>query len=160
MIKKIKSLFPLSASAALHALMVTLLLVLAARQEQPTPPPQQGSPETFDVEIIEIETPSAAPEKLEIADEGISQPKKEVIEGCKDTPWYGGAGFQHDVMTGIITRVFKGYVADRVGIMPGDLLLSHPGTIRGEPGTLTMLKVLRNNVELSFMITRERICHE
>jgi hypothetical protein len=78
--------------------------------------------------------------------------------------WYGGIGVEFgeffskaNISPNQITKVFKGYPADGV-LLVGDIIESNVETIKGEPGTSSTIKIIRNNQHLVFILKRDKIC--
>jgi C-terminal processing protease CtpA/Prc len=91
----------------------------------------------------------------------------------KETPcksWYYGVGITHDILTGEVREVPKGYPAYKAGILPGDTLLDvldHMGvSTMGTPnyrtksydGKPVTVVIMRGGRELSFHLRREKVC--
>ncbi|MFA9465312.1 MAG: S41 family peptidase [Velocimicrobium sp.] len=83
-----------------------------------------------------------------------------------------GAYVSQDVNTGIVTIVqpFEGGPADNAGILPGDIIYKIEGEevtgkdlpevvarMKGEEGTKVSLTVIRNNKEMHFDVTRNKV---
>lgn len=110
-----------------------------------------------------------APKSVEVETISFIQPDKGDIPVAAQKPvvkvdcvyWYGGIGITEDAFNRTIGDVFKGYVADRGGVQPGDVILatSEPD-ITGEPGTIIILtlKKLNGNV-IKVPLIREKICY-
>lgn len=58
-----------------------------------------------------------------------------------------------------IAQVHKGYPADKVGLLAGDVLTAVE-EIRGEPGTQLVLLVVRGSKKFEVTLTREKICYD
>lgn len=101
--------------------------------------------------------------KSKIALQKKKQPKKEIKpqapkgRPCEKNGWYGGIGIMGDQL---VQEVYPGYPAFNAGLIRGDLIISPNGDqIRGEPGTIVKLKVMRGDKVLNFTITRGKICY-
>lgn len=129
-----------STSATLH-ISCCLLLLFTTANPISTIPPQE----------IEMEL-------SQNGNESNIESEQQVIEkeqsGSTCDFWYGGIGIQGNR---IIEIVYPNYPADKAGVRPKDFILSNE-EIRGEPGSVLELDILRNNVKLHFSIVREKIC--
>lgn len=85
---------------------------------------------------------------------------------------YGGIGSQvrNNGEYAIITEVYRGFPADKVGIKPGDIMKKVDGIslkglstdkvsekLKGDPGTPILLTIERNGKETDYSLKRERI---
>jgi C-terminal processing protease CtpA/Prc len=82
---------------------------------------------------------------------------------CGKNPWFGGIGIliSYDMQnTGFrVLTVYKGYPADKYGILEGDLILNQE-SIEGEPGTDVDINIRRGDKTMTINVTREKICTE
>lgn len=84
--------------------------------------------------------------------------KKKPID-CKD--YYEGIGVRTDHASCLVSEVFRGYAADKAGMMAGDLIVSPDcSDLRGKEGSTIIIKVMRGVEVKTFNIIRERICGE
>jgi carboxyl-terminal processing protease len=85
---------------------------------------------------------------------------------------YGGIGSQvrNNGEYAVITEVYRGFPADKVGIKPGDIMKKVDGIslkglstdkvsekLKGDPGTPILLTIERNGKETEYSLKRERI---
>ena len=73
--------------------------------------------------------------------------------------FYGGIGVTFNRIDGTVLEAHPGYPAYKAGITTGDVLYSNED-IRGEPGTVVDISVLRGQKLFSIQIQREKICLE
>jgi hypothetical protein len=117
-----------------------------------------GENKSTRVEIIERHEENSEEVSLdnnELGDESSSKDKKECVL------FFGGIGIQQDFMTLRLEVVYKGYPADKAGLMIGDVVEPENGEdIRGEIGTSINVKVTRNGDVFYLTLVREKICYD
>jgi len=113
--------------------------------------------------------PKASKEEVEINFEVVEggievaeQEVKETQQGLKDCvgdAWYGGIGIINDYTEESVREVYEGYPAANAGMKAGDVIVyQSESDIRGEPGTIIIIKVRRGDNTLTFSIMRDKIC--
>jgi membrane-associated protease RseP (regulator of RpoE activity) len=73
--------------------------------------------------------------------------------------WYGGVGLQND-FTDMIVEIAPFYPAYKAGLRLGDILITPPNTLRGDPGTIIDVTVKRGEDFMTFRVTRGKICYQ
>lgn len=107
--------------------------------------------------------------EIEEPQEGFSKKKKPKPkpseEACGEGKYYGGIGVLlhgRRTPTGELTitigEVYKGYPADKIGILPGDRVLNDNLEFKGKPGTEVKIYIERDGVQQVFIVLREKIC--
>jgi C-terminal processing protease CtpA/Prc len=132
-----------------------------------TPPPavaQKTSTNSMKINVIEKARDEVVKRK-ETATTKVSKislkhklKKKKAVKkiNCKDS--YNGIGITKSGSC-VITRVFKGYPADKAGLLSGDLIISPDcGQIRGPEGSTIHMKIMRGSHVINLDIVREKIC--
>lgn len=88
----------------------------------------------------------------------IPKKKKKVVKQCDK--WYGGIGVYMG-WPDTISKVMPGYPADKAGLRAGDMIEPvYENDIKGEPGTVVMIRVTRMGKSYIITITRGKICTE
>lgn len=104
---------------------------------------------------IELTEPSQASVEEKIAEKEAGASSV----ACGGGKWYGGIGIT--TTAGVITQVIHGYPADKAGLETGDLIASNLEDIRGEPGTVAKVVVIKlDGNTLRYNIQRDKICLE
>lgn len=85
--------------------------------------------------------------------------KKESKKKSTCKLFFGGIGVLYANGRGEVYEAYPGYPAANAGIQAGDVILN-AGNIRGEPGSVVQVEVLRGQLNLTFDVTRAKICLE
>jgi len=136
-----------------HALLLATLVIgaLQTKQNQSQIDARDVKPNLIDVEVT-----------LTLPDGGdIPTVKKQERKEPTCDYWYGGIGIVQNYTTNVVETVFKGYVADRSGIVVGDTIIGNSeNDITGSPGTTIVLTIKKvNGTIIKLPITREKVCY-
>ena len=88
------------------------------------------------------------------------KPKPKPVVKSDDCPdhKYGGVGLEESY--GTIVRVFRGYAADKAGLMAGDVIIGiDGGQLLGTPGTVANITIMRYGILMYFSIVRCWVCY-
>jgi len=114
--------------------------------------PKQKTPEVGGSPSGEKE--QSETQKIRLVELDVIEKKDNGKVECKD--FYIGLGFRHDGY-GVVTEIFKGYEAERIGIKVGDWL-HNVNDCRGDVGTSFVLTGLRDNKAFWKKATRVKVC--
>ena len=86
---------------------------------------------------------------------------KQDMDGCPGK-WYGGLGIDvhYESYGCTVVKVYKGYGADKAGLLVGDFIKSiDDAEIMGKPGTFLRMQILRGEEELIVTAVRSKVCY-
>lgn len=148
-------------SLFLHILPIVLILTMKTNQKGDGEKDKngQGSEQPIEIEVVELPKEDKDAVEKDKDEKGDLPEEKKKNENCKY--YYGGIGVEVNYLSSKLTKVFKGYAAEKAGLEVGDLVESFTGEdIRGEVGTTISLRVTRGAEVLIVNVVREKICYE
>jgi C-terminal processing protease CtpA/Prc len=72
--------------------------------------------------------------------------------------YYGGIGIKYEGATNTIKEIAPGYVAERIGLQVGDVIVWGDSSIRGAVGRHITITYLRKGVLYKKKVVTEKIC--
>lgn len=141
-------------SFVVHFLLLINLVLTAVQAQQ-----RQADADARDVKPKAIEAQEVTMLPSKDGDIPVAKPEERKEPTCKY--WYGGIGIVQDYRTNVVTQVFKGYVADRSGIVVGDTIIGNTeNDITGDPGTNIVLTIKKlDGTVIKAPLTREKVCY-
>lgn len=141
-------------SFVVHFLLLVNLALTAIQAQQ-----KQAEIDARDVKARAIDVEEVSMVEPKDGDMPVVKPEERKEPTCKY--WYGGIGIVQDYRTNVVTQVFKGYVAERSGIVVGDTIIGNTeNDITGDPGTNIVLTIKKiNGNVIKVLITREKVCY-
>lgn len=147
--------------AFLLSAIIHIMLLYSMMTPPISEPPQKSPPSRMSIKVIDklndavVKTKDLSDSKGKIA----AIPKKKQKKKIECKKYYTGIGIQTMPGSCFITRVFKGYSADRAGLQDEDLIISPDcSQIRGPEGSKIRMKIMRGSKVLNLVIEREKIC--
>lgn len=157
---------PFLISALLHlSLALVLVVTHPVKPGSKTPQSAQNMPalasDTVEVTFLPKPVTPSPDDVLKSLDlDGVLSRAKKPTP-CKK--FYGGIGikmrYNPRAREATVTEVAQGYIADREGIQPGDLMF-YSMEIQGQPGTSVSFTTCRRGVCVMHDVKREKICSD